>query len=289
MKKSIRFLFLISLALLGSPSLCVPLSAQSIIEPTYEITYDFKYIRDTVAETFVRPEAFRLIRYGEEARFHAESRQYNDSMYMEFNLANPQFVNPTEQEDVQAAFDALGAYQRQHKKPEYAILKIKKDFTAQRGMIERLFSFPPQHLEESLDFDWQLTNAQDTIAGLLCYQATTTYGGRHYTAWYAPEVPISDGPYVFCGLPGLIVQIADEREWFQFRLKNIQTNPGPRFWSKDYFNPSSQAIDRKTYVDKSVEQKNNPRLIGIIDATEEMLLKAKKRNSWRYFMLLEWY
>lgn len=277
------------LMLLILTSFSFHLIGQQIVSPDYLALYGFTTVKDTIIVEYMNPRGYYLIGQKSESRFHTTSKQYNDSLRVAFKSAFPALLEPTNEEEAEEYLKKYSQFTENRKKPEYDDYHVRKDFSMAKAQINLSFAFPFQHLEESLDFNWQLTEAQDTIAGLLCYQATTTYGGRHYTAWYAPEIPISDGPYVFCGLPGLIVQIADEREWFQFRLKSIQTNPGPRFWSKDYFNPSSQAIDRKTYVDKSVEQKNNPRLTGIIDVTEEMLLKAKKRNSWRYFMLLEWY
>lgn len=262
---------------------------QRLTSVGYEATYSFSCMIDTLRDE-KRTFDFVLLNHELESRFHSTNKQYNDSMSLEFVIANPSLnPEPETQEEAQAFADAFMANMNTWRKTNIVNYKIKKDFSKHLAMIDRPDAFPPQHLEESLEFNWQLTEAQDSIAGLLCYQATTSYGGRHYTAWYAPEIPIADGPYVFCGLPGLIVQIADEREWFQFRLKSIQTNPGPRFWSKDYFNPTSQVIDRKTYVDKSVEEKNNPSFFGILDVTEEMLLQAKQAGKWMYFMLLEWY
>jgi hypothetical protein len=40
-------------------------------------------------------------------------------------------------------------------------------------------------------------------------------------AWFAPELPYSDGPYKFNGLPGLIVKIADTRNQYVFELLSI--------------------------------------------------------------------
>ena len=54
---------------------------------------------------------------------------------------------------------------------------------------------------------WNILPDTSTVTGLLSYKATCTFGGRNWTAWFAPEIPVSDGPYKFAGLPGLIVKL----------------------------------------------------------------------------------
>lgn len=46
--------------------------------------------------------------------------------------------------------------------------------------------------------------------GLDCYQAKGHFRGRNYTAYFAPKSKISDGPFKFSGLPGLIIKIASD-------------------------------------------------------------------------------
>lgn len=59
-------------------------------------------------------------------------------------------------------------------------------------------------------FDWQIDSSQDTvIAGLLCNRAVTIYNGHPVIAWFAPSIPIMDGPLRYAGLPGLILQVRD--------------------------------------------------------------------------------
>lgn len=76
--------------------------------------------------------------------------------------------------------------------------------------------------EESLDiYKWKLTQETSTICGYKAKKATCNFGGRSWVAWFAPELPYSDGPYKFNGLPGLIVKIADTRNHYVFELLSI--------------------------------------------------------------------
>ena len=77
--------------------------------------------------------------------------------------------------------------------------------------------------EEPLDiFNWQLTGDTATVCGYKSQKATCDFGGRNWVAWFAPELPYSDGPYKFNGLPGLIVKIADTRNHYVFEMTEIQ-------------------------------------------------------------------
>ncbi len=76
-----------------------------------------------------------------------------------------------------------------------------------------------------LQFNWKLNTAKDTtILGYKCHKATCHFAGRDYTAWYTPDIPISNGPYKFTGLPGLILSIADTKKQHRFDIYKIKTN-----------------------------------------------------------------
>jgi GLPGLI family protein len=71
-------------------------------------------------------------------------------------------------------------------------------------------------------FKWKILPGQSSIiAGYSCQKATTTYAGREYEAWFTREVPISEGPYKFYGLPGFIVKIRDTRKQYDFELVKL--------------------------------------------------------------------
>jgi len=70
--------------------------------------------------------------------------------------------------------------------------------------------------------NWKLSPDIKIIGNMKCQKAETQYGGRHWTAWFAPEIQISEGPYIFHGLPGLIAEIYDDKEDYIFRLIKTQ-------------------------------------------------------------------
>ncbi len=68
--------------------------------------------------------------------------------------------------------------------------------------------------EDMPKFSWKLTNKDTTILGYKCFEATTNYRGRTWRAFYTPDIPISEGPWKLCGLPGLILFAADSLNQF---------------------------------------------------------------------------
>ncbi|WP_373697413.1 GLPGLI family protein [Porphyromonas loveana] len=71
-------------------------------------------------------------------------------------------------------------------------------------------------------FDWQVGEETKEIMGYMCRKATCHHSGRDYTAWYAEEIPLSDGPYIFRGLLGLIVAISSDDGEYTFELNGQQ-------------------------------------------------------------------
>jgi GLPGLI family protein len=71
------------------------------------------------------------------------------------------------------------------------------------------------------NFDWAIDTTQKYIGKFLCKKATTNFRGRHFIVWFTQEIPISDGPWKFWGLPGLILEAKDEKGDYSFMLESI--------------------------------------------------------------------
>ncbi|MGQ2118526.1 GLPGLI family protein [Ornithobacterium rhinotracheale] len=72
---------------------------------------------------------------------------------------------------------------------------------------------------------WQLQKDQKEILGYAVQKATTQYGGREWEAWFAKDIPLSYGPYVFNGLPGLILEVYDTENEHHFTATGMDNKP----------------------------------------------------------------
>lgn len=66
--------------------------------------------------------------------------------------------------------------------------------------------------------NWKLTDEKKQVKNLSLQKAVATWGGRNWIAFFTPEIPFQDGPYKFHGLPGLIVELYDDRDNYHFQL-----------------------------------------------------------------------
>jgi len=86
------------------------------------------------------------------------------------------------------------------------------------GMIDKVLYY---YKDNDYPINWQISLETANINGYKCQKAFTKFGGRKYTAWFTRQIPISNGPYVFGGLPGLIVSISDATNSYKFELTRI--------------------------------------------------------------------
>lgn len=77
-------------------------------------------------------------------------------------------------------------------------------------------------VDEIVDLKWKLHPEYITVLNYKAQKATTEFGGRNWTAWFAKDIPFQDGPYKFKGLPGLIIKIEDDTKSHKFELKGIK-------------------------------------------------------------------
>ena len=80
-----------------------------------------------------------------------------------------------------------------------------------------------QYTEEMPVQEWELHEDTLAICGYLCQKATCRFRGRNFVAWFAPELSISNGPWKFGGLPGLILKVYDTDELYIFECIKIES------------------------------------------------------------------
>jgi len=66
--------------------------------------------------------------------------------------------------------------------------------------------------------EWKLSDETKKFGVYKLQKATTKFGGRNWTAWFTKDIALSEGPYKFKGLPGMIFEISDDKGNFIFSL-----------------------------------------------------------------------
>jgi len=101
-----------------------------------------------------------------------------------------------------------------------------------------------QYTEVLPSFKWQILSESKEILGYKCQKAQGEFRGRKYIAWFTSDIPHSDGPWKFCGLPGLILAVEDTDKYFVFTcidIKNNQSQP-IRFWTYPHIKSSREKL-----------------------------------------------
>lgn len=66
--------------------------------------------------------------------------------------------------------------------------------------------------------NWNISRETKLENEYTLQKATANFGGRNWIAWFNKDIPFNEGPYKFCGLPGLIFEIKDDKENFIYKL-----------------------------------------------------------------------
>ncbi|WP_343663222.1 GLPGLI family protein [Chryseobacterium mucoviscidosis] len=82
-----------------------------------------------------------------------------------------------------------------------------------------------QYSENQPTINWKLEKETKQILGYTCNKATTEFRGRKFTAWYTKDIPINNGPYIYNGLPGLIMELEDKKEHYHFTAIALDKKP----------------------------------------------------------------
>ena len=65
---------------------------------------------------------------------------------------------------------------------------------------------------------WKMLSTSRKINGMECQDATTHYLGREWKVCFSSDYPFQYGPYKFHGLPGLIIDVEDEKGLYHFQM-----------------------------------------------------------------------
>ncbi|AZQ64013.1 GLPGLI family protein [Flammeovirga pectinis] len=171
-----------------------------------ECYYDLNFKESTLDSNYNSAVFILLIGKNHVSKFTEHSKEIRDAALDTFGII-------TKEQGMQGGLNFLASLPKS--KFNYSIFKSN-------GILEfndRLFGVNYTYQEKIEDvMKWKLHSDKKIIANYRCQKATVGYAGREYEAWFTMDIPISEGPYKFTGLPGLIVELYDLKKDYHFKL-----------------------------------------------------------------------
>lgn len=180
------------------------LSARNLHKDTasIECVYEYCFLRDTSSRM---SEDGRLIS-GDSLHIR------RDTMLLQIGAGASRYYEYGTflQDSLAEAFLKLTGTRMKNDRFSDAVFMIYKDRRNSKViMTDNVLLSPFMVTEQTPDFKWTLKDDWKDFAGYRVRKAECSFRGRDYVAWFAPEIPVSDGPWKFSGLPGLIVEVYD--------------------------------------------------------------------------------
>lgn len=197
-----------------------------------------------IYETAVNPDSINLVSMrtertfldvkGEKSLFISENKLIKDSLFASIKLEDKE-THKKEGKD----FPKLN----RHSEPTFFEYFITKVIPEQKVYYYDRVGDQQIYYQEDRPIKWEITNDVEKQNGYPAQKATVDFAGRTWTAWFTKDIAVSDGPYKFSGLPGLIVRLEDDKGDYKFDLvkKMILKN--------SFEEPISPAAKQSTRID----------------------------------------
>lgn len=185
------------------------LFCQNIVKSMYTAKYDVVFLKDTSDVYSVKEEQMVLYIGEDQSIYKSLNRDNIERLKQETLKKNIAATKPGEILSVD--FRKIPKTNIKHE-----VLKISDSIYLSDDILNHRFQFVAENYPK-----WTILNDKKVINGYECTNAVTEYNGRKYSAWFTQEIPFSEGPYTFKGLPGLIVTLQDQRKLFYFELRSF--------------------------------------------------------------------
>jgi len=216
--------------------LCLLIFNTILGQKSYMFEYNYTFKKDTLSEEFFT-EKYYLVNYENNNFFISES---------DLNL----FESKDELDQIYQGYGTIKGFSKNFKPSRLKSLKINKQENI--TFFKSYFNKIKVKYNDTLTLNWSITGDTLTYNGYKCNVATAFYSGREYKAYFTNTIPYHYGPYVFTGLPGLIVYLSDNNQSHIFELSKI-TNKIFSFSIDDFIDVSKNKFNQIEY-----EYKTNP-------------------------------
>ncbi|ROI01321.1 MULTISPECIES: GLPGLI family protein [unclassified Chryseobacterium] len=185
------------------------------------ITMSYGQTTRYVYETLVNPDSINLVSMksertfldvkGNRSLFISEHKLIKDSIFTSFK-------SEAKENDKKEEKDLSKLEIKKHFEPTFFDYFIAKDIPGQKVYYFDKAAGKQIYYQEDRPLKWEISNGIEQQNGYPAQKAVVDFGGRVWTAWFTKDIGISDGPYKFSGLPGLIVKLEDDKGDYKFDL-----------------------------------------------------------------------
>lgn len=238
------------------------LNAKKIDTSIYEFTYDVKSKPEKNLD-YYEQNIYTLQIGTSSSKFYSKrferKREVTDSILSNHGNQQDQFIIFSK-EDLWEV------------KPNYEIFKVFKEkpyliWTEYLGSHYKSKDNIP-------NIKWNVLPGDSIICEQQCKKAVGTYRGVQWEIWFAPEIPIDNGPWKLGGAPGLILKAQDSNRYFTFECIGIKKNSEDIVYHDEWDYEERKPHELSTFIKK---WKNNQ--AGMIEAISGTELPAEVRNQ----------
>ncbi|WP_326981464.1 GLPGLI family protein [Chryseobacterium sp. MYb264] len=204
---------------------------------TTRFIYQYEFVPDTTLPKVISKEYMFLDIHPKESQFYSY-RNYNvDSTAVAYKKKGLFYMPPNR---------------------EYINFRIIKNLQNNEVNMMTKISSTVYGVSDKRKINWKITNRKGSILGHSVTSAETNFGGRNWTAWFASDISIQDGPYKFKGLPGLILKIEDDKKNHVFTaIQIVKSKNNEEYPSTENSKPTKQ-ITQEEYKKLLTEYRKDP-------------------------------
>ena len=241
----------------------------------YEITYRTQSVKDTTARDengkYVYGQDDMRLEVGEMVSYFYSptKRAYDDGL---LKLVKPGDVakSNVSKSNVSRGNITMNFFRNYPKgKTTYIDKVLSEKFRIEEPMEQPKWEIVADSTKKILNYD--------------CQMARTTFKGRQWTAWFAADIPLDNGPWKLCGLPGLILRASDAQQQYIFDcvgmkqtdgtadlLYNLKFDEYTKSTMKEFKEVQTKAVPQDFFAAKGIR---------IIEVPEEMKAEFQKKFS----------
>ena len=241
----------------------------------YEITYRTQSVKDTTARDengkYVYRQDDMRLEVGEMVSYFYSptKRAYDDGL---LKLVKPGDVakSNVSKSNVSRGNITMNFFRNYPKgKTTYIDKVLSEKFRIEEPMEQPKWEIVADSTKKILNYD--------------CQMARTTFKGRQWTAWFTADIPLDNGPWKLCGLPGLILRASDAQQQYIFDcvgmkqtdgtadlLYNLKFDEYTKSTMKEFKEVQTKAVPQDFFAAKGIR---------IIEVPEEMKAEFQKKFS----------